>query len=211
MATGNPLTRQHNTFGLGKARGFTLLELLVAVGIFAIMAALAYAGLDAILNSRQTVETHLSRLESLQQAYVVMQRDITQAAPRTATGERGDVLPALRGSPDGTRLAVTRTGYPNPAGARRSHLLRVRYELTGTRLLRLQWPQIDRATGDQAQQTVLLEHVEALHLGYVDTSGRTQTYWPPAGSSPDTLPRAVRITLRLQWQRGPVSWLFVLP
>jgi general secretion pathway protein J len=192
-------------------RGFTLLELLVAAAIFAVMAALAYAGLDSVLRGRAVIEEHLTRLHTLQRAYVVMQRDLTQAAPRPVRDILGGTLPALRGDPQTHVLALTRAGYPNPAGVRRGHLLRVRYRLDGTRLLRLDWPVLDRAPGTKPDKAVLLKHVHKLVFQYIDTAGQAQLTWPPAGEPPTALPRAVRVTFELQGINGSVRWLFALP
>jgi general secretion pathway protein J len=191
--------------------GFTLLELLVAVAIFAVMAALAYAGLNTVLQIRTVLEDHLTRLHTLQRAYVVMQRDLTQAVPRPVHDELGGTLPALRGDSNGTTLGLTRGGYPNPAGVRRSHLVRVRYQLDGRHLLRLDWPVLDRAQGDKPLASVLLKGVDRLSFEYLDARGRTQTSWPPAGGAATVLPHAVRVTLSIHGMNGPVSWLFLTP
>jgi general secretion pathway protein J len=191
--------------------GFTLLELLVATAIFAVMAALAYAGLGILLQGRATLEDHLARLKALQQTYVVMQRDVTQTAAQTGGDALGGVLPALRGEANGTTMALTRAGYPNPANIRRSHLLRVRYQLDGTQLHRLQWTEIDRAPGDKPEDTVLLDGVDKLVFGYRAATGKTYNAWPPAGVPASALPRAVRITLELRGMDGPIHWLFTLP
>lgn len=192
-------------------RGFTLLELLVAAAIFAVMAALAYAGLDGVLRGRTTIEGHLVRLHELQQAYVVMQRDFTQATPRTVRDALGGTLPALHGNAQEEAVGLTRAGYPNPAGMRRGHLLRIRYQLEGSRLLRLDWPELDRAPGVKPDTAVLLKHVRRLSFQYIDASGQTQLTWPPAGVSPTVLPSAVRVTFQIKGMNGSVRWLFVLP
>ncbi len=198
---------------MNRARGFTLIELLVAVAIFALMAALAYGGLDTLLRQRGELEAHYRQLHTLQRAYAVLQADLTQAAPRPVRDELGGPLPALRGAPDGTTLALSRDGYPNPADVRRSRIIRVRYSLDGQRLQRLQWPVLDRAPGATPPADTVLDHVESLRFRYIDARGDAQDSWPPAGSGPQSplLPRAVRVTLRVDGLAGPVTWLFVLP
>ncbi|MBU6405157.1 type II secretion system minor pseudopilin GspJ [Metallibacterium scheffleri] len=194
-----------------RARGFTLIEMLVAVAIFAVLAVLAYAGLDAVLRQRGELDLHYQRLHVLQRAYEVMQRDFSQAAPRGVRDELGGPLPALRGDPSGRVVALTRAGYPNPAEVRRSQLLRVRYELHDRQLLRLQFPVLDRAPVGLPKPVVLLRGVRHLRLRYLDASGNWQTSWPPAGVTAPTLPRAVAVTLRVDHLAGQVQWLFVLP
>ena len=192
-------------------RGFTLVEMLVAVAIFAVLAVLAYAGLDAVLRQRADLAAHDRDLQALQRAYIVMQRDFTQAAPRPVRDELGGPLPALRGDPDGREVALTRSGYPNPAGLRRSQLLRVRYRFVDGQLLRLQFPVLDRAPTAPPPPDVLLRGVRGLHLRYRDAAGGWLASWPPAGGSPRSLPTAVEVTVEVRSLAGPVQWRFVLP
>ncbi len=194
-----------------RARGFTLIEMLVAVAIFAVMAALAYAGLDAVLRQRGVLEQHYRELHALQRAYQVMQRDFSQAAPRGVRDELGGPLPALRGDPSGRVVALTRAGYPNPAGVRRSQLLRVRYALQDHKLERVQFPVLDRAPVPAPAPDVLLRGVRSLELRYLGDRGDWRLSWPPPGGQATVLPRAVEITLRVDGLPGPVHWLFALP
>ena len=197
--------------GIARRRGFTLVEMIVAVAIFAVLAVLAYAGLDAVLRQRADLQAHYRDLHALQRAYLVMQRDFSQAAPRPVRDELGGPLPALRGDPDGHELALTRAGYPNPAGLRRSQLLRVRYLLHDQTLRRLQFPVLDRAPTPPPPADVLLRGVRSLRLRYRDGGGQWQAAWPPAAAAPASLPAAVEVELRVAHLPGPLRWVFVLP
>src|SRR5690606_4493493 len=98
--------------------GFTLLELLIAAAVFAIMATLAYGGLDALINQRQAAGDSLERLGAVQRGMNLLLRDTAQIVNRPIRGPyRGDPLPALRGG-DGFEyaLAFTRGGWRNPLG-----------------------------------------------------------------------------------------------
>ena len=53
-------------------RGFTLLELLVSLAIFAILGVAAYAGLDAVLNAKDRIEAKADQLGRLQMLFVLM-------------------------------------------------------------------------------------------------------------------------------------------
>lgn len=194
-----------------RRRGFTLVEMLVAVAIFAVLAVLAYAGLAAVLRQRADLAAHDHDLHALQRAYIVMQRDFTQAAPRSVRDELGGPLPAMRGDPNGHEVGLTRAGYPNPAGVRRSQLLRVRYRLVDGRLLRWQFPVLDRAPTVPPPPDVLLHGVRSLQLRYRDAAGGWLTSWPPAGGSPRGLPTAVEVTMDARALAGPLHWTFILP
>ncbi len=198
---------------LCKRRGFTLIELLVAVAIFAVMAALAFAGLDVVLRQRSELEEHYAHLHAVQRTYEALQRDLSAAVARPVRDQLGGWLPALRGVPGTAELGLTRSGYPNPAQVRRSHLLRVRYVLRDQRFLRMQWAVLDRAPGDKPQISVLLKDVSKLSFRYLDTKDVPQSAWPPATGTANirVLPRAVRVRLTLKGESGSYQWTFSLP
>ena len=62
--------------GRRRNAGFTLLELLVSLAIFALLATMAYSALNTVLNARKEVEQRAARLTELQTAFMVMERDI---------------------------------------------------------------------------------------------------------------------------------------
>jgi len=70
--------------------GFTLLELLVALSIFGLLAAMSYSGLQAVLQQQSYTEQAAERLGALQKLYLIMQRDIEQIVARPVRDEFGD-------------------------------------------------------------------------------------------------------------------------
>lgn len=194
-------------------QGFTLLELLIAIAIFALLAAIAFVGLDALIRQRSELEAHYRRLHSLQLAYEVMQRDLGQAVARPVRDPLGGQLAAMQGEPDGHALAFTRAGYPDPAGVRRSRLVRVGYRLEGHRLWRLQWPVLDQAPGEQPERSLMLEHVRSLRFRFENGSDPPVQGWPPSrgAASLYSEPRAVRVDIRFTTRQAPVTWLIALP
>ena len=194
------------------SRGFTLLEMLVAVAIFAILAVVAHSGLNTVLLTQARVEESARALTELQQAYRWLQRDLEQVIARPVRDQLGgELLPLQAGSRVGVMLELTRGGWRNPAGQDRSTLMRVAYRLDGDTLIRHQWLVLDRAQDSEPLDRELLAGVEALELRWLDASGDWQPQWPPpnAQDSPG-LPRAAEINLRLA-DRGELRWLFLLP
>ncbi|MCW8828444.1 MAG: type II secretion system minor pseudopilin GspJ [Gammaproteobacteria bacterium] len=187
-----------------RQRGFTLLEMLVAVAVFAAVSAVAYGGLSSMLQTRQQVGQHAQRLQSLQQTMAIMHRDLTQALVRPVRDPFGDVEPALYQQEGVYLLVLTRAGRLNLQGLRRSELQRIAYALEDGRLIRYVWPVLDSPQGSEPYSHVLLEAVREVELRFVDSQREWQLNWPPLDSLREeaevALPLAVEITLELeQW------------
>lgn len=199
------------------ARGFTLLELLVALAVFAIMAAAAYGGLRNVLFTRAAVEVENRRLAAVQLVFHRLEQDIEQTVPRGIRDEYGTPQPALSGGALASEaLTLTRAGWDNPLNQPRANLQRVAYRLRDGRLWRLYWDVLDRGGPIEPREIVLLDRVRELRVRFLDLDDAWRNDWPPPASDedrkqqPDPLPRAVEISLTLEdW--GEITRLLPLP
>lgn len=183
--------------------GFTLLELLVAVAVFAILSAMAYGGLSNVIdNSRQT-EASMERLQQVQLAMLKLSRDFTQLAQRQIRDEYGNTSGYILAGEDGDIfIEFSRAGRRNPAEMLRSHLQRVAYKLEDNTLYRLHWPHLDRTQEMEPYENALLEDVENASVRFLDNNNEWHNDWPPfdaAGPGDDTsVIAAIEFTLELQ-------------
>ncbi len=184
--------------------GFTLLELLVAVAVFAILSAMAYGGLRNVIdNSRQT-DAAMQRLQQVQLAMLNISRDFSQLSRRGIRDEYGNsVSSILTGMGTDVFIEFTRGGRRNPAELLRSHLQRVAYKLEENTLTRLHWPHLDRTQEVQPYESVLLDEVENAGVRFLDNNNEWHNEWPPldtAGLPGETgvVLVAVEFTLELQ-------------
>jgi general secretion pathway protein J len=180
-------------------RGFSLIELLVAVAVFATMAALAYGGLDSAVRARVELGREQDAFRSLMRSVSLLERDLREAVDRPVRGNNGELLPALAGTAD--RIELTRIGFANPQAEVRANLERVFYAFDHAALVRGAYPVLDRAPGTGAQVRTLRDKVESLGLRYLDTGNRWSDSWPPlqaAGATaapPAALPRAIEFRI----------------
>ena len=193
--------------------GFTLLELLIAITIFAIIVTFVYAGLDVVLDTKNQTDEHLDRLAKLQLGLNLMERDLEETVNRPIRNEYGDSQPALQtGGFSGLILELTRGGFANPMKLPRSELQRVGYQLEDETLYRVTWPTLDRAQDSTPRRQKLFDGVKGMEIYYFDQSMERQTQWPPQQSgrqnqSDTDLPKAVEIILELdKW--GKLRRLF---
>lgn len=177
--------------------GFALLELLVALAIFSVIAVVAYRGIAVVTQARASLDGHADRLKSVQLAVGIIERDLRQAARRPIRGAYGEELPALAGARGS--LELTCFGFGSAASEARSLLDRVGYAYDQGELVRLQYPVLDRAPQTQAARRALLDGVAGLRVRYLEQGNRWLEAWPPADRTVDpyALPRAVEVVLRL--------------
>lgn len=192
-------------------RGFTLLEVLVAMAIFAVISGLTFQGLREMAVSRERLAKEGERLAALQGALAIMARDFEQGADRRIRDEYGNFRPALIGGEHEPDLVeLSRGGFRNPAGRPRASLQRIAYRLTDHTLIRRSWPVLDRAATTDAVSQPLLSGVTALKIEFMDSSKQWRPSWPPEGDTAlrkGNVPKALRVTIELEdW--GTITRLF---
>ncbi len=182
---------------LARRCGFTLLELLVAVAVFAVVAAMAYNGLRISLDSGHRSVAELARLERVQVAFATLGRDLRQAVPRPVRLEYGDREGAFLGRLAGTPvLSLTRGGRRNPLARARSSMVRVDYRLAQGVLFRDQWRSLDRAQDAKPRVRAMLEDVTTFSVKYMDSGRNWVSEWGNAREGGAVaIPAAVEVRL----------------
>ena len=156
--------------GRASQRGFTLVEVLIAMAITAFVSVLSYQTLSTAITGIESARDASERLHEINRTFTVMSRDIRQMANRPVVDEFGQLASAVSGGPLARDpLRLTRSGWHNSTGAPRSTLQRVAYRLEEGQLLRLTYPVLDRTTAIEPIETVLLDEVDTLEFRFLPT------------------------------------------
>lgn len=190
-----------------RARGFTLVEMLVALAIFGLVSAAGVAVMAYAADNQGVVRARMDRLGEFQRARGLLRADLGQAALRRV--RNGDGAPARRafiaGQPGHVPLfGFVRRGWANPDGDPRASLQYVEYRLADGRLERSSRPALDGAAAGDPQ--VLLSGVRAASIRYRHR-GQWLDGWP--GGAGD-LPEALELVLDVDGL-GRVRQAFLLP
>jgi len=187
------------------AGGFTLIEVLVAVFIFSVIAVMAYGGYNDSARQAEISKAQMQRLEQLQTTVRLMTQDFEQLAPRPVRDLLGQGLENALNSDARSDyvVALTRAGWSNPAGTQRSTLQRVHYVLKDNKLRREHGSVLDATLANEPVKRELIDKVEELHIRYMDANKQWQEQWPPLNTQQvagmtRSRPVAIEVTLILE-------------
>src|SRR3990167_3967969 len=199
-----------------KTQGFTLIEILVALLIFAIIGILAAMSLKTIINAHRKLKIVDQHLLQLQISMTLIRRDLTQIIDRKVRDANGNQESAFVA--DGpTEIVFTRTGLLNPFNTqRRSDMQRVGYVLQCDQLVRLTWDVLDQPPGAKPESEIILKGVQSLSWQFITDNGTTSEVWPPATGSTmqqemkSHLPKVVLLVMQVK-NEGVIQGVFPIP
>lgn len=175
--------------------GFTLIEVMVAVFIFALLMLAAYGSVNALLRTRDGLAAQNERLRAMQFAVGLMERDLRAAIDRPVRGALGEREPALVGSV--SALSLTRAGADNPLAQTRARIERIGYAVRDGHLSRAAFAVLDRTPASVPQLRDLLPGVVRVQFRYFDGS-QWREQWPPSVTAQPSLhrmPKAVEFAI----------------
>ncbi len=173
-------------------KGFTLLELMVAMVIFSFMSIMAYSALANVFKANEVITAQETKLKKLQRSMMFIERDLRQLVLRSRSAGYGQSpSPALDSGLDSDGvIEFTRAGNSNPTGLVRSSLQRIRYVVEDEKLRRLSWNIVDHIDAEPVTM-LLLENVDSLAFKFLDDKNNWQENW----SSSTEMPKAIELTL----------------
>ncbi len=204
-----------------RQRGFTLLEVLVAIAVFAVVSAGVYRVLAAMVQSQDTVVKHADSLHEIQRAMRILADDVEQVVMRDIVDDNGHRHAALISDDEDFLLQFTRQGVRNPLLLNRSDLQRVAYSLgpepaqegddadsaaarsrrqssgRESHLLRHTWGALDPLDDTEEIVQVLLHDVDEMSMEFLDGEGRWINRWPDKKPGNQVHMRDLPVAIRL--------------
>ena len=192
-------------------KGFTLVELLVAIAIFAVLSALGWKVFDYLAKVKDRNAMHEANLEQLQESYQQILRDTMQAVPLTAN-VKGQQQPAL--VLQNGRFNFSKTGVTDPLqqGISPHERIEYQYRADEKKLYRLKYRNLHQTGNDQPESSVMLDEVEAFEIMVLNPNELSS--WPESSvDSQQTeqlrlLPKGIKINLTVRDVQ--YEWIFSL-
>ncbi|MFA6304048.1 MAG: GspJ family T2SS minor pseudopilin variant LspJ [Legionella sp.] len=195
------------------AKGFTLIEVLIALSIFAILATLTSSSLYYAFNNRARVNAQAEQLNNLQLAISIMQQDTLQAVDRSIRGNDMHTFPGFIGQAN--YFELTRGGIVNPDSLeQRSTLKRIALVCENNQLVHRTWESLDTLDRNVHNDKVLLSNLSACNFKYLNQSLQMLNEWRAQALAQDQtkepLPKAIQVNVTLkEW--GEMNLLFIIP
>ncbi|MEL0606308.1 type II secretion system minor pseudopilin GspJ [Pseudoalteromonas undina] len=195
-----------------KQRGFTLIEVLVAMAILAVVIMATHQILDSTTKAKEASDEKIAELNGLQTAFRLMDQDFSQMTQRTVRNEAGDAQAQyllagryiLESQYDG--IAFVRDGWVNPINLLpRSELQAVGYRVLDDNLERVYRVYVDQLDNMEPRVQVVLKGIEELKFEFLDANNEWQEQWQIKA-----LPKAVAVTLQ-QIEAEPIRRVFLVP
>lgn len=190
-----------------KQAAYTLIEILIAMVIFAIIATITTGALFNILKLRSSNQEKNKEIAQLQQAITILNDDLNNVAKRSITIAAGSKEAMLAE----TTGAITFTRIDNLNAKQNPHkpMQRIAYRFTTKGLERQAWDVLDRLNDTPSSSKIILNSVTKGRWYFYDDKNTRHTLWPPVNQLENTLPRAIEVNFDYKkW--GTMTKFFML-
>ena len=184
--------------------GFTLVEMLVTMVIFAMIAMAGVGLLRASVDTQSAIDNRLSGLNGQERVAALFTADLGQAIARPLVGLGERRLPSFSGT--SASLSLMRGGWANPDGQPRSTLQRVEWTGVQSNVSRIGHLFLDGS--DPGQPAIIQRDVDSFSLRYRRVDGSWVDRFE--SSERELLPAAVEMTARVRG-RPPLVVIAPLP
>ncbi len=175
------------------AKGYTLIELLIAVAILALISVMAFRGLASVIETRSHLAEENRKWHDLALFFSRFGEDLSRPEHRPVMDASGIMQPEFAGKPSYSdpleaNILFTRMGYEDEGGER------IGYRFNQGKIEELVWAHLDQAPGTTPEIYTLLDEVKSFELRYLAINDTWVLFWPLPGQPQ---PKAVEATVTL--------------
>ncbi len=175
-------------------KGFTLIEILIALLIFAILGVLIAFGLQNAINANSHADKANTRIQKIEIAEALLRRDISHIIDRPILDVDGSTIAAVILQDQTLEFTL-----------RASNLQHIRYQVKNGHLYRYIWPILDRVLAVKPSKIDLLEGITKCKLTAIDQQNQSKNSWPIKETSfaitytlKSNLPKAIQVQFNLE-------------
>lgn len=186
-----------------KHSGFTLVELMIAIMIFAIIGIISYRTLSSLVTTKQVVTTTQEKWNGISSTINWLNNAWDRSIPLVVRDENGIIIPAIIGKDKiagkfDSQLELTLCGYIRDTNYGYSPPRRIGFRFKDNNLYLVTWPALNRIQTTQPQLDLLVDKVADFDLSFLYPDRQWRNTWPQAGMRIDQMPVAMRVVLTMQ-------------
>ena len=184
-------------------QGFTLIEVVVAVAIFAVISSIIFPALIQFLDARERILEKNYQVTELQKFFLYLERDLRFASNRLGKDEYGDSLKSAMTVNDENLFELTAV-YPDLRMSGAGVPRRVKWELTEGELLRTQYPVMDPDGDTRVNKRAFLKDIEDVEIiiHYIEDGRSSETKrWSESEKLPDLVQLRLEMKNNIVYER----------
>ncbi len=174
-------TIKQNTSQNKRQKGMTLLEVLIAMTLMVVIAAIAFASLNGLIDAKNHTDIVANNLRQELLTSQQLNKDFHAMIDREVKDSLGSVKVSILGRY--SSIEFSRNGHSNPLKQNRSELQRVQWFLKDQQLVRASMDQIDPGPSNQWRFRTYMDDVDELNINYVNRAGQQSRSWPIANNN----------------------------
>lgn len=183
-------------------KGFTLIELMVAIMIFAIISIISYRAISSLVTTKRVVTDAQEKWGGIARAVNKISGAWDRAIPLAARDENGVLIPAMMGKNKlsgnfDSQIELTVSGYIGDPIYGAMPPKRIGFRFVNGKLYMVTWPFMNRVPGNQPQINLLLENVDTFSAGYYYPDKQWRDTWPLDNSNFTNLPPGFKIYIKM--------------
>jgi len=193
--------------------GFTLIEVLIALAIFVVLAILTTQALRQAINSKKILFRQTAKFSQLELSFSLLFTDVAQITARPVLGEEMRIFPPFIGQPKyveftrSDQAIFTKTSKQPP-------LIRIAYVCKNHQLIRRRFQQLDSQNRSQYFDQVLFENLKSCRFAYLNNTLHVLPIWRAGAlrqnQQTEPLPKAIQVTIDQGFWGNMVN-LFIIP
>ncbi|MCF6318471.1 MAG: type II secretion system minor pseudopilin GspJ [Proteobacteria bacterium] len=164
-----------------RQKGMTLLEVLIAMTLMVVIAAIAFASLNGLIDAKNHTDIVANNLRQELLTSQQLNKDFHAMIDREVKDGFGSNKASILGRY--SSIEFSRNGHSNPLKQNRSELQRVQWFLKDQQLVRASMDQIDPGLSNRWRFRTYMDNVDELNVNYVNRAGLQSRSWPIANNN----------------------------
>jgi general secretion pathway protein J len=189
-----------------KNRGFTLIEIIIAIIIYSIIATISYRIVTSLIITKQVTDEEQNKWSNLSLLMSHLSNDWNKSIPLSVRDQYGNLLPPLQGKDklvgmSDAQLEFTVNGYL-PNNLFYNTVIppkRIGYRFYNGAIYLITWPMLNRVQQTRPEITLMMDGIKSFNLEYMYPDQTWKPVWPPlTATESNVMPKSFRLKMVLK-------------